>query len=285
MYRLPAKSRIEFIALKVHDMNQMVDFYTKVIGLYLISRNEHIAYLGFPLHKRVFICLKKIDSDEEYSNPNMANIKSFSLVLPNQTTFKKILVYIRNLGIKIKHVNTNLFLDSFHLTDPEGNNVTLEYDKVSASVISKHQNVINNVKKVDLDDYLGAFRHEIHHIPYKTRIYRIQMSVPNLKQSIQFYHKQLGFRYQTSINNNKIIISSSRNQKQQLILNQNKKLMNHKSNLPGLDYVNIRMSKASEIMALAKHLDKDKMNFAYNRTNSFIFVSDPSDINLIFSLL
>ena len=283
VYKLPTRSRIEFVALKIGNINQMVDFYTKVVGLHLIKRNEDEAYLGIS-QRKIFLSLHKINHPSK--NKNVANMRSFSLILPDKKSLRAILVHISNLGIKISKIKSNVYFDMFYLMDPEGNQVALG--------ISKFHHALKNVKgayleapskDITLNNYLKGFKSKVNYLPPSTSFGWIRMSVVNLKRSVKFYHEQFGLDYQLNHDATQAILMTNNDHRQQLILDQVPALSSHYTNTLGLDYFDVKMFLPLEIARLARHLDRDKIICNYSQPNNFIFVSDPNGINIIFSLL
>lgn len=284
-YQLPTKSKLEFVSLKISNLNQMVDFYTKVIGLSLIKRTEREAYLGIPSKKKIFISLRKLDNPSK--DKNVANMKSFSLILPDQDSFKKSLVHIDNLGIKVAGVESNEYFDTFHLTDPEGNRVSLYIEKFDTSKTDMTQ--VNWLElpfhSESLNHYLGDFKAKSEKLPTTTRFGWIDMLVHNLHDSLQFYHHDLGLDVQVDSKTNRAVLMTSHDHRRQFVLRQSDGLDPRNNRTLGLDYFDMKMFNATEMSQLAKHFAQDKVDCQYSRPNNFIFVSDPDQINITFSLL
>lgn len=284
-YCLPINTRVKFIALKISNINQMVDFYTKVIGLHPIKRSEDIAYLGLA-QKKMFIILKRIAHGA--SVKHVANIHSFTLVLPNEESLKKSLVHINNLGIKIFHVQTNKYYDMFSLKDPEGNWVSLCYEKFDPSKEDlKNVNWLDTpVKEVSLHDYLNKFDQKNNELPEGTSFGWLSIMVSDLKAPVKFYNEQFGLDYMFNEDQTEAVLMSSSDHRPQFVLKQAAAGLKARTqqNL-GLNYIDLKMYHPDEVETLAQHLKANGLKFTYSSLNKFIFVSDPDNISMTFSLL
>ncbi|QBP18782.1 VOC family protein [Acetilactobacillus jinshanensis] len=284
-YQLPTRSKVEFVSLKISNLNQMVDFYTKVIGLSLIKRTERVAYLGIPSKRKIFISLHKLDTPSK--DKNVANMKSFSLILPDQDSFKKSLVHIDNLGIKVSGVQSNEYFDMFHLVDPEGNQVALYIEKFNFhdTDVTKVNWLNLSFKSETLNHYLGGFKAKSEKLPTTTRFGWIDIRVNNLKKSLHFYRDILGLDAQIDTKNKQAVLMTNHDHHRQFVLRQDSNLDPRNTETLGLDYFDIKMFSASEMSQLAKHFSNEDVDCQYSRPNNFIFVSDPDLINITFSLL
>ena len=111
------------------------------------------------------------------------------------------------------------------------------------------------------------------------------MAVSDLKRSVAFYRQQFGLEAQLDSSAERAALLDSHDHRQQFVLRQDDQLDNRSTKTLGLDYFDVKMFTSSEIAQLAKHLGQSSVDFQYSRPNNFIFVSDPDQINMTFSLL
>ena len=284
-YCLPANSKVRFIALRISNINQMVDFYTKVIGLSLIRRTEKEAYLGIPSQKRIFISLREIDNPSK--NRQVPNLKSFSLVLPNCKNLKQNLVHINNLGIKIPRIEINPDFNRFYLTDPEGNRiyVVAPTKSCTSDVIKRMKWLDLKFKPVTLSTYLKDFNVKRNLLPETTRFGWIKLQVNDLKRSLDFYQNQLGLLSQVDSRQHQAVLISKGDHHQQFILKQADNLNQRNFKTLGLSYFDVHLIGPNDISQLAQHLKMSKIDCQYSPANHFIFVQDPDRIGITFSML
>lgn len=273
----------EFFVLKVSNVNQMVDFYTKVIGLQLIRRSENEAYLGIKAKKRIFIGMHKINDEHPNKRSSTVNLKGFTLILPNKNSLKNTLVRIHNLGIKVSKIKINIFYDKVSFKDPEGNVVTLIVNKIDPNANSLD---IANLLKVEdqsvsIRKYLAGFDIKNRTLPSNTKLGSLILTVKNVAKTAEFYQKQLGLHCQ--MDNDTAMLF---NKDQCLfVLVQDPDAKNDDTDTLGLDYIDLKVHDVNTLTRLVLHLKNNKVSCKYSSINHFLFVFDPNGISMTISLI
>ncbi|GLB47091.1 hypothetical protein WR164_10700 [Philodulcilactobacillus myokoensis] len=282
-YKIPVNASVGLVALRIDNLNQMIDFYTKVIGLSLLKRTEREAYLGIDSSNKVLISLRRVQHPEIVKNET--GMASFSIVLPDNDDFKKCLVHINNLGIKLSDIYQNGYYDIVKLIDPEGNHIVLEFKKFHSDLDVKDINLFDiNAKKIKLNDYLEDFNAKSKLLPSSAFLGWINIFVSNLSKSIKFYHDQLGLK--VCFNHDKTAaILTTENERRQIVLTEKNDLSPRKTEVLGLDYINFKFNTALELTQLANHLENGNNEYKYIKEDGFLFVIDPDDMNVSFSII
>ncbi|MEJ6400346.1 VOC family protein [Nicoliella lavandulae] len=97
-YQLPAGSKIKLVALRVKDLDSMIDFYTQIVGMTSVKRTENISYLGTNEHQ-VSLTLRKIDNPTD--GRDASNVTRFAFKMPSSSSLKQLLLHVKNLGLKL----------------------------------------------------------------------------------------------------------------------------------------------------------------------------------------
>lgn len=190
-YRLPAQARIGRVRLAVSSLERSVDFYTQVIGLQILSAQNHMACLGPHASQQVLLELEQLPGVRPIEPGSRLGLYHTAFLLPTRA----------DLGRFIRHLNQqrvsfgagdHLYSEALYLTDPDGLTVEVYADRDRSAWQVEDRELITATNPVHLgeltvlssDPWLGA--------PAGTMVGHVHLYVGDLKQASTFYHDALG---------------------------------------------------------------------------------------------
>jgi catechol 2,3-dioxygenase len=190
-----------YVHLTVADLDRQVEFYTKVIGLRLISRDRATASLG--VGDNELLRLTQVPGARRYGGTT--GLYHFAILLPNRRELARAigrLFAMRYPNYPTDHIMTK----TTYLDDPEGNNIELYTESpedgtmviVNGTAQTRRADGTLSDGREPLD--VEALFRELapddrldQPMPPETRIGHYHLYVADLKQSVHFYHDLLGF--------------------------------------------------------------------------------------------
>jgi len=122
---------LDHVAIRVNDMNESSEWYTKVLGLKKYKMKEWGEFPILMMSKKFGVALFPANLHDEQLNPNSKNIKidhfAFNV---NRENFEKAKRKYSKLGLDFK-IQDHFYSDSIYTKDPNGHTVELTTLKVS----------------------------------------------------------------------------------------------------------------------------------------------------------
>ncbi|KRL14278.1 MAG: VOC family protein [Schleiferilactobacillus perolens] len=285
-YNIADETRIGFVALKVKDLQAMLDFYSQIAGLALLKRSEEAAYLGARQNQEVLVTLHKIAGEKP--KEATAGLEHFAILLPDRNTLGSALQHMVDNGIAIDGVYENAYSQTFIIHDPEGNGVEFAYDKSAAewrniNAVDWHS---ERTVKIPLDNVLNHQDGKYSEAPAGVNIGHVQLRVNNLKETANFYEKGLGFSINDDADPKQLFLAAGDYHHHIGVnLADSGQLARPAFNNYGLDFVNLVLPNESAMDLLQTNLAAQGFSdFDYNAQFHYLQVTDPNGINLWFSL-
>lgn len=285
-FSIAEETRIRFVALKVKDLQAMVDFYSQIAGLDLLKRSEQLAYLGTRQNQEVLVTLHKI-SGHKAKKPT-AGLEHMAILLPDRDTLGSALQHMIDNGIVINGLYENAYSQTFIIHDPEGNGVEFAYDKSASQW--RTPNAIDWKKektvKADQEAILKHQNGKYNSAPAGVSIGHVQFRVNDLADTARFYEKGLGFEVNDDADPKQLFLAAGDYHHHIGInLTDDDTLAKPAWDTYGLDYVNFVLPNEAAMDLLRTNLDAQGFkNYEYNGQFHYLQVTDPNGINLWFAL-
>ncbi|MHA8110851.1 VOC family protein [Lactobacillaceae bacterium Melli_B4] len=282
-YQMPAGSKIKLVALRVDDLDSMIDFYTQIIGMTSVKRTENISYLGTSEHQ-VSLTLRKIDQPIE--RDDSANMVRFAFKFPTSSSLKRLLLHVKNLGVKLTDIQYNHNFEWIELTDPEGNHVVLfaEINGITFAADHAEQWKHDEGDVITINRFLRDEEQRLKHIPAKAELSWLELNVSDIEQSMHFYHDLIGMEDISVNNQDTKTLVMPEDHSQQIILTQQPDIDEHDYEVLGVDYISFKMVRARDVDELYNVISSDKSAAHYDQIDHLLFLNDPDQINVTFSV-
>jgi catechol 2,3-dioxygenase len=116
---------IDSVTLTVHDLDTVADFYARVIGLAVHTRDREGATLGAD---RPLLHLRQ-DPAAPRRSPRDAGLFHTAFLLPSRPVLGGWLRHVETSGARLDGAADHGVSEAFYLADPEGNGVEVYWDK------------------------------------------------------------------------------------------------------------------------------------------------------------
>lgn len=199
--KIPDRTRIQSIDLKVRDLKISLDFYKEQIGLKEIERGEDFVLLSASGEFPYLIKLTE-DSDAPVRQKGTPGLFHLALLFPNKKELARVFLRLFNNKIKFQGFADHLVSEAIYLADPEGNGIELYVDKPKEVWERKFGEVIMDTLPLDLSritNELDAGESEVRDgIHPDTMVGHIHLNVSDLGKAEEVYNDILGLSISNS---------------------------------------------------------------------------------------
>jgi catechol 2,3-dioxygenase len=192
--------RIASVQLGVSDLGRSTDFYERVLGLPLVSREDERALFG-PDRKRPLLALSRLDAPTPPPR-GATGLFHFALLHPTRADLGASVLRLAQSRWPIDGVADHGVSEAIYLSDPDGLGIELYVDRPR----DQWERPANGrgVKMVtlplDLDDLLAQTSgDQAPAVPVDTVLGHVHLKVSDLPRSAAFYRDALGFEEQASM--------------------------------------------------------------------------------------
>lgn len=183
---LPAATRVGRVALRVTDLDRLVEFYQGVVGLTVFDRDDTRATLGSaePLLEL------RSDPDAPPREPEETGLFHTAFLVPSRAALGDALVRVRERAA-LDGASDHRVSEALYLSDPEGNGVEIYRDRPRERWPIEDGRVEMDTLPLDLDD-LAALATGEEGVPEETTVGHVHLEVPSLSAAREFYVEDLG---------------------------------------------------------------------------------------------
>lgn len=179
------------VALTVHDLTAMRDFYAQAIGLEPFEEAGGVATLG--VGDAVLLELRE-DRAARRHRPEEAGLFHTAFLLPDRPALGRWLRHAAEDGLPIEGAADHLVSEAIYLTDPEGNGIEVYADK-PREVWPRGADGLLRLANARLD--LDALAREADApwagAPDGSVVGHVHLQVGDLHEAVAFYCGTLGF--------------------------------------------------------------------------------------------
>lgn len=192
MYKYNSKIKIQSVALNSVDFSSQIDFYTRILGMDVISNNTQNVKLGIEKTNTVLVELNAVSKlkNREYGLYHIA------ILLPTRKYLGQFLFNVYKNNYHLVGVADHGYSEAIYLNDSEGNGIEVYCEKdVSEWDIREDGKIVGITEMLDIDALLSLAdkTKEKFVIPNLTTIGHIHLSVKNSQKSSQIFQKALDF--------------------------------------------------------------------------------------------
>lgn len=165
----PKAPKFEHAEIRVKDLSQAIDFYTNVIGLTEIARENGVVYLGCGLDKNYDLAIKEGGTGLEH----------FSIRVNDEDELKKLELQLKDHGVKVENT------DGHEPGQEKGIRFAMPNEVIMEFVIVEDKRYLNPARP-EYPRTRGIAPLNADHINIMTT---------NVKRDADFLQKVLGFRF------------------------------------------------------------------------------------------
>lgn len=190
-YRLPAAARVGRIRLAVSNLDHSLDFYTRIIGLRVLSCNDMLARLAPHGTSRVLLELQELPDVQSIQPGSRLGLYHSAFLLPAREGLARFVRHLHHNGIPYS-AGDNLYSEALYLTDPDGLTVEVYADRDRSTWQVDDRELISATNPVNLAELAGLSKEPWQGMPAATSVGHVHFYVGNLEKAASFYHEALG---------------------------------------------------------------------------------------------
>lgn len=192
-YRLPDALRLGVVRVRIADLQRSVDYYTTVLGLRVIARDDSRATLGAHGDDRALIELNEVPSIKETNKRGRLGLYHFAILLPDRPSLGR---FVRHLAEQGVHAGAgdHLVSEAFYLTDPDGLGIEVYADRPRNTWLHVQKQLKMATDPVDVTAVVAsAGDTRWTGMPKGTVMGHVHLHVGTIEGAAAFYSEALGF--------------------------------------------------------------------------------------------
>lgn len=121
-----APIEIDHVALVVHDIDGVAQFYRQALGLEDVSQDPGLKRLG--VAGKVLVELRE-DRAARMSDAREAGLFHTAFLMPDRPALARWLRHVADNGVRLQGASDHLVSEAIYLADPEGNGIEVYVDR------------------------------------------------------------------------------------------------------------------------------------------------------------
>jgi catechol 2,3-dioxygenase len=196
------------VTLKVRDLEKLIQFYTKTIGLKILTRSDSSAQLTADGIKPLLIL--EGNPELEQRPVRSAGLYHLALLVPTRKDLANVLQHFIQTDTRLAGASNHKFSEAIYLQDPENNGIEIYRDVDRKDWIRDEKGKLPAVSEpLDVQDLLDeADNKNWNGLPEKTVMGHVHLNVTNIPEAEEFYMNVLGFEEQTRMAHHALFISA-----------------------------------------------------------------------------
>lgn len=264
---------IKEINLKVHNIENMLDFYENIIGLVLLGKNANKRYLGIQGTSDVLLILE--ESSAPIHEVETIGLYHMAFLLPTRKDLANHFNWLLKNQIKLGTADHG-YSEALYLTDPEGNGIEIYWDKSQTEWdIRENGEIVGVTESLDTQDLLKLSDNQWDKMPIKSKIGHLHFRVTDITTTTDFY-EALGFSLKY-IFGLKAYFYAMGDYHHHIAVNSwfGSHLSAIESNRLGLSSYTLGCSNVDQLL---QQLKKTTISYEYNQEEQQIVLKDPNGI-------
>lgn len=197
---------IKSVTLMVKDIEKSLEFYTKNIGLEIISKENDTYSLG--VLDNVLVIL--ISNPSAKAKTRTTGLYHFALLLPNEKFLGQLIKYFITTEQKIIGGSDHAVSQALYLSDPDGNGIEIYADRSDEEWQYDEENqVVMITDEMNYGELIrNAYEESFEHMPNNTIMGHVHFHVSNLLNASKFFIDVVGLDVTTTYGDNALFLSS-----------------------------------------------------------------------------
>ena len=185
------------VVLIAIDLDTMLDFYVKDIGLKMKMRSNQLVELRPTEQTPEPLLILRYDAKAEKAPIDAAGLYHYALLVPERRSLAATYLALGRAGVIFDGHADHLVSEALYLTDPEGNGIEIYADRPRDKWEFDEDNKVQmGTLPLDIDSLLEEVvrtpENEMTAIPEGTRVGHVHLKVTELPRSVAFYQHVVG---------------------------------------------------------------------------------------------
>ena len=191
-FSLPDATRIGRVRLQVSGIERSIEYYERVLGMRVISREGSTARLGAHDDDRVLIELVEKPGARPVPRRGLLGLYHFAVLLPDRASLGRFVAHLDEIGVHAG-MSDHLVSEAIYLTDPDGLGIEVYADRPRDTWRIADRQLQMATKPLDVDSLLAAAQgKKWDGLPSGTVIGHVHFFVGDIDRASTFYHSGLG---------------------------------------------------------------------------------------------
>ena len=191
-YRLPSALRLGQVSLQISDMNRSLDYYERILGFRVLSRDGDVARLGAQTSESVLIELREVKGTQGVGRHAKLGLYHFAILLPTRDALGSFVQHLTGIGAPAGSAD-HLVSEALYLRDPDGLGIEVYADRPRDTWQIDGQQLKMASDPLDLADLVRSARGAPWTgMPEGTVMGHVHLHVGNIDDAAAFYHVALG---------------------------------------------------------------------------------------------
>ena len=194
---LPAGTHVGRVRLAVSNLARSLDFYSRVLGLVVLTRTERFAQLGVNHHVPVLLEIVQLEGIKPLKQQKRLGLFHLAMLLPNRASLGSFVAHLHALKIAYGAGDHGVS-EAIYLADPDGLNVEVYIDRDIKCWPMQNGEIVLTTRAVDVRSLLHDASEVWTCVPEGTTMGHVHFYVDDLLQAEAFYGHALGLSVKTS---------------------------------------------------------------------------------------
>ncbi len=280
-FQLSEKTHPGTVSLKVADLDKMKDFYTQIIGLFVIEERENQVFLGTQEGKKSLLILNKVKHPLPITRKT--GLYHVAFLLPTRKDLGNELLHLLQVKAPIIGASDHGYSEAVYLTDPEGNGIEIYRDKPQETwEITSDGEVPAITIEMDADGVIAASDNTWQGFPEGTKVGHVHLKVADLKKTQDFYTDILGLTLTTNyMDQAKFFATGTYHHHIGSNIWNGRGLKTMAENDLGLEYYTFSTENAAENERIQTHFKELEASYRVDSEGT-IWITDPNGILVAF---
>jgi catechol 2,3-dioxygenase len=195
-FRLPEETHLGRVVLQVADLTRSIDYYERVLGLRVLTREGGRAVLGAHGHDRPLVELRERPGARPVPRRGRLGLYHYALLLPDRQSLGRFVAHLEEIGA-YAGMSDHFVSEAIYLTDPDGLGIEIYADRPRSAWRHEGRQLAMTTIPLDVDDLLRAARDSGEGMrwtgmPPGTVLGHVHLYVDDLHRAESFYHVGLG---------------------------------------------------------------------------------------------
>jgi catechol 2,3-dioxygenase len=191
-HRLPARTRVGGVRLRVGDLERSRDWYLTVLGLRELESGPGRVALGAANGTRALVELVERPGAAPAPPRGRPGLYHFALLLPDREALGSFVGHLSGLGERAG-ASDHLVSEALYLRDPDGLGIEVYADRPRDRWRHRDGELVMATEPLDIGDLVRASDGRVWAgMPSGTTMGHIHLHVGDLERASSFYHETLG---------------------------------------------------------------------------------------------